>query len=156
QEQIEQIVETVPGGVSNVQDIYALAPLQKGILFHHLMSEEGNPYITGMLLSFDTRARLDAYVRVLQAVLDRHDILRTAVIWEGISEPVQVVWRKGVLPVEEVEVEGAKGDAAGQLYARFNPRSYRMDVGQAPLLRAYIAEDKEKDRWLMMFLLHHL
>src|SRR5262249_55581304 len=31
-----------------------------------------------------------------------------------------------------------------------------MDLRQAPMMRAYIAEDKEKDRWLMLFLLHHL
>jgi amino acid adenylation domain-containing protein/natural product biosynthesis luciferase-like monooxygenase protein len=42
------------------------------------------------------------------------------------------------------------------LYARFDPRGYRIDIRQAPLLRAYIAEDRENHRWLMMLLLHHL
>ena len=156
QEQIEEIVRGVPGGVGNVQDIYSLAPLQKGILFHHMLGGEGDPYLLSMLIGFASRARVKDYLKALQAVIDRHDILRTAVMWEGMGEPVQVVWRKAALPVEEVVVDGAMGDVAGQLYARFDPRGYRMDLRQAPLMRAYIAEDKEKGRWLMMLLLHHL
>ena len=73
-----------------------------------------------------------------------------------LPEPVQVVWRNAALHIEEVELDPAAGDAAEQLYARFDPRQYRMDVRQAPLLRLYIAYDRTKDRWLMMQLLHHL
>ena len=71
----------------------------------------------------------------MQAVIDRHDILRTAVLWEGLPEPVQVVWRKALLHVEEVELDPAAGDAAEQLYARFDPRHFRIDLRQAPLLQ---------------------
>ena len=63
-------------------------------------------------------------------------------MWEGLPEPVQVVWRKAALPVEEVELNAGAGDVAEQLYERFNPRQYRIDVRQAPLLRVYIAEDR--------------
>ena len=38
QAEINRIVEQVPGGIANIQDIYALSPLQDGILFHHLLN----------------------------------------------------------------------------------------------------------------------
>jgi amino acid adenylation domain-containing protein/FkbM family methyltransferase len=155
-EEIERIVKLVPGGAANIQDIYPLAPIQEGLLFHHLMSAESDPYMVASEYSFDSRRLLERYLEAMQAVIDRHDILRTGVMWEGLREPVQVVWRKAVLPVEEVTLEGGAGDAARQLRALYNPQSYRMDVRQAPMLRVAIAHDEEQGRWLMMFLRHHL
>ena len=156
QDEIDQVVESVPGGVANVQDIYSLAPLQEGILFHHLMSGEGDPYLLATLLSFDTRERLDSYLKAMQSVINRNDILRTAVMWEGLSQPVQVVQRRAMLQIQEIELDPAAGDVGEQLYGRFDPRRYRIDLRQAPLLRGYIAFDKAQNRWLMMQLLHHL
>ena len=156
QEEIDGIVSTVPGGAANVQDIYPLAPLQEGILFHHLLGGEGDPYLLAVQFSFDSRARLDSYVGALQSVVHRHDILRTAVLWEGFPEPVQVVWRRAPLHIEEIELDAAAGDAREQLYARFDPRHFHIDVRQASLLHVYIAHDHENNRWLLMQLLHHL
>jgi amino acid adenylation domain-containing protein len=155
-EEIARIVDAVPGGAPNIQDIYPLAPLQEGILFHHLTAREGDPYQQRFLLAFDTRSGLESYLEALQAVIDRHDILRTAVLWEGVPEPVQVVWREALLTIEEVSLNAAAGDIAEQLYARFDPRRYRLDVSQAPLLRALIAEDTANSRWVMVLMVHHL
>ena len=155
-EEIERIVSAVPGGAGNVQDIYPLAPLQEGILFHHLLDGERDPYVLGGLVSFDSRERLERYLEAMRAVIERHDILRTGVMWEGLPEAVQVVWRRAELRVEEVELEPGGGDVGERLYARYNPREYRMDVRLAPMMRVYVAYDGAQERWLMVELLHHL
>src|ERR1051326_6085477 len=156
QEEIDFIARQVPGGMSNVQDIYPLAPLQEGIFFHHLMSEEGDAYLLSSLSAVDTRERLEAFVEGLKRVVERHDILRTGLAWEGLAEPVQVVLRHVELAVEEVELDPAAGEAAEQLYARFDPRRHRIDLRQAPMLRVSVAYDEQQKRWLLLVRGHHL
>jgi CRISPR-associated protein Cas1 len=40
-------------------------------------------------------------VAAWQAVVDRHAILRTSLVWEGLSRPLQRVHREGVMEVSE-------------------------------------------------------
>ncbi|GFM84914.1 hypothetical protein PSCICO_03130 [Pseudomonas cichorii] len=156
QEQIDAVVAGVPGGVANVQDIYALVPLQEGILYHHLATPEGDPYLLQGTLRMDSRARVDAFVQALQAVVERHDILRTSIAWEGLDEPVQVVWREAPLRVREHELQGADGDIAGQLQALLDPRHMRFDLRQAPLMELHVAQDVVRGGWVAVILFHHL
>ncbi|WP_122959338.1 non-ribosomal peptide synthetase, partial [Burkholderia pseudomallei] len=156
QESIDALVTKVEGGAANVQDIYPLAPLQEGILFHHLMSGESDPYVLSGVLAFRSREVMERFVSALQQVIDRHDILRTGFFWEGLEQPVQVVQRRATLPVSVVELDAGEGDIVRQLEARFDSRGYRMDVSRAPLMHVHAACDGEHERWVARVLFHHL
>ncbi|MBI6710660.1 amino acid adenylation domain-containing protein, partial [Pseudomonas syringae] len=156
QAQIDHVVKDMPGGVANVQDIYPLAPLQAGILYHHISAEQGDPYTLKALFALSDRARLDDFSGALQGVINRHDILRTAVLWEDLDEPVQVVLRQAELQVIELFLDPADGPVDEQLHQRFDRRHYRLDVRNAPLMRIVFSHDPVNDRWLAMLLSHHL
>ncbi len=152
-DQVGRVVSAA-GGAENVRDVYPLAPLQEGIFFHHLMTAGGGDdvYVQPSVLGFDSRDRLDAFVDALQRVVDRHDVLRTAFVWEGLPEPVQVVLRRAVVPVIDVDLPADGAAVAGLMAAAAGV----MDPSVAPLLRVYRAQDPDTGRWLGLIQTHHL
>ncbi|MDP9518824.1 non-ribosomal peptide synthetase [Pseudomonas protegens] len=156
QESIDRVLATVPGGVSNVQDIYPLAPLQEGLLYHHMTFAAHDPYQQHALLAFSRREDLDAFAQALQAVIERHDILRTSLVWEAAEQPLQVVWRQARLPVEQWQPTAEGGSLAEQLREHYHPRHNPLDIRQAPLLALAWAEDRPNQRWLALLRFHHL
>ncbi|KAF9379122.1 hypothetical protein BGX21_002725, partial [Mortierella sp. AD011] len=66
QHEIDIIVNQVKGGATNIKDIYALSPMQDGILFHHTMTTQGDPYLVATVTPFDNRRVLDFYLVAFQ------------------------------------------------------------------------------------------
>ncbi|QTL38231.1 amino acid adenylation domain-containing protein [Xenorhabdus budapestensis] len=155
QAQIDPVVARVAGGARNVQDMYPLGPLQEGILFHYLLETRGDTYLDRQFIRFDSRPRLEAFLQALQQVIDRHDILRSAVHWQGLPEPVQVVYRQAPLPRTETVL--APGEAAEQQLRRLtDTRLTRLDITRAPLLAATFAQEPGSAHWLLALQHHHL
>ncbi|WP_212749176.1 non-ribosomal peptide synthetase [Chitinivorax sp. B] len=152
-EEIACIEAVIPGGGANIQDIYPLAPVQEGILFHSMIDDGGMTYVEPTLLKVTSRQRLDAVLMALQQVINRHDILRTAIVTEGLREPVQVVCRQVQLPVVEIA-----GDAhpVAALQRATTGDVFRIELTQAPLMQSMIVADVAGEGWYLMLLEHHI
>src|SRR5205085_9525971 len=84
---------------TEIEDIYPLSPMQRGMLFHTLYAPQSGVYF--QQVGGTLRGAFDAptFRRAWEHMLGRHAVLRSAVIWQGLDEPMQVVLRKVQLPI---------------------------------------------------------
>ena len=142
--------------MKNVDDVYPLSPTQQGMLFHSLYDPSEAGTYTGHI-SYDLHGQLDldAFERSWQRVVDRHGVLRTAFLWEGLDRPLQVVRQKVKVPFEHQDWRGLPSAVQEKWLAAFlkSDRDRGFDPKQAPLLRVAVIR-QEEGLWKMIWSFH--
>ncbi|MET9919970.1 amino acid adenylation domain-containing protein [Streptomyces sp. NPDC006435] len=117
-----------------VDDLYPLTPLQQGILFHALHDGETAGYLSQVSVPVPAAEAADL-VRSWRGLVARHPVLRTAFLWEGLDQPVQVVYRRVELPVTELDLRDCADphERLAEFVAADRRRPF--DVQRAPLTR---------------------
>ncbi len=130
----------------NIEDIYKQTPLQQGMLFHTLYEPETAVYFQQgqtKLHNID----LSLYKKAWQQVVKRHTALRTAFHWQDIDEPLQVVYRKVTLPIEELDWTHLSPTEQEQQLAELAKadRQQSFNLTQAPVMRLTLIRLNETD-----------
>ena len=87
----------------NVEDIYPLSPVQAGMMFHTLYAPQSGIYFEQLNCVFQGNIAITAFKYAWEQIIQRHDPLRTAFIWEQLNEPVQVVQKRVSLPWQQYD-----------------------------------------------------
>ncbi|MCL1936228.1 MAG: amino acid adenylation domain-containing protein [Defluviitaleaceae bacterium] len=76
---------------NNIEDIYSLTPMQEGILFHHLEDSSSSAYVIQNIIHVEGNFDDEYILKALDLLSKRHSSLRTAIAYEGLEKPLQVV-----------------------------------------------------------------
>ena len=145
-------LDALPLDPRQIQDIYPLAPMQQGMLFHTLHEQAAGHYLNQMRLDV-SGLDPERFRQAWQAVLDRHDILRTHFIWQGeLQQPLQVVHAHLKMPFTLLDWQSA-ADQLDDLAAAELQRGF--DLNHAPLLNL-IAVRTETNRHHLILTHHHI
>lgn len=155
QREIDHIVSQVPGGVTNIKDMYPLAPLQEGMLFHHTINEEADPHVSPTLLRLADKEAFDKFLQAMTFIVDRYDVLRTAIFWRNHNAGIQVVLKKVELPLEFLEF-CAETDVPQAMQELCEKNHQSLDLEKAPLMRLQVATDPASGQYFVFFRQHHL
>ncbi len=77
----QEELDTLPLALERVEDLYPMTPLQRGLLFHSLRDSSSGVYVNQLRVDIeglDVSRFKDAW----QAVLQRHEVLRTGFLYE--------------------------------------------------------------------------
>jgi amino acid adenylation domain-containing protein/non-ribosomal peptide synthase protein (TIGR01720 family) len=151
QQEIDQHLSTV-----EVDQVYPLAPLQEGLWFHSLVEHTVGDYVVQMKFAFEGNLDVNAWIGAWQKVVEQYDVLRTAVLSKGVSQPHQVVYRQVYLPFE---VEDWSNYTASEQEERLREylqkdRQRGFDLSQAPMMRCALFRCGE-ERYQFVWSYHH-
>jgi amino acid adenylation domain-containing protein/non-ribosomal peptide synthase protein (TIGR01720 family) len=139
----------------NIETFYPLSPLQKGLLFHSVFAPESALYFQQLNCTITGDFDAEAWKQAWQMVVDRHPVLRTGFLWEGLKEPVQVVHRQAELPiVEEDWTAFDNGDQPLEAFLRADRRR-GFDLAHPPLMRLALLRSAEQ-QYRFVWSHHHL
>ncbi len=123
--------------LENTEDFYPLSPLQEGLLFHSLYSPEGGEYISQISCVIRGDLKVTAFKEALHRVVQRHAVLRTFFVWEGLKQPVQVVQKHLDLTWEDLDWRGLSREVQHEQLTAYILREQTrgFDLSRAPLMR---------------------
>ncbi len=143
--------------LENVEDIYPLSPMQQGMLFHSLSAPQSGMYVEQLLCSISGDLNIPAFQQAWQRVIDRHPILRTAFLYQGLDEPLQVVRQHVELPWELQDwcaLAPAERDARLKAFSQAES-TQGFDFNRPPLMHLVLAKMGEQAyRFIWSF--HHI
>lgn len=120
-----------------IQDAYPLAPGQGGMLFHAISAAAPGQYVIQILLELTGHPDPTREAAAWQALVDRHDALRTAFVWQGQKRPLQVVGRRARLRLSRSDLSDLSPEAQTAQFTEWlaADRARGFDVARAPLMR---------------------
>ncbi|HSU17612.1 amino acid adenylation domain-containing protein [Longimicrobium sp.] len=141
----------------NVEDLYPLSPLQQGMLFHTLYSPGSGAYLEQISMRLRGAVDTDAFRRAWQAVVDRHPVLRTGFVWEGVPQPLQVVFRQAELPFTHQDWRALPPAGQERRFAAEMEmeRARGFDLARAPLVRVRLYRTAD-DEHRFVLASHHM
>ncbi|MEH2448292.1 MAG: amino acid adenylation domain-containing protein [Nostoc sp.] len=121
----------------NIEDFYPLSPMQQGILFHSIAAPESGVYFEQLSWTLEGNFNIAAFQQAWQQIVERHSILRTCFVWEGLKEPVQVVHRQVRLPWVLLDLRHLSSVEQQQQLEAFlkSDRSVGFELTRPPLIR---------------------
>ena len=85
--------------MENVDDIYPLTSLQRGMLFHSVASPGSGVYVEQITARIDdSDLDVQRFRDAWKLLVERHPALRTLYLWEDLPEPLQVVRSEVEIP----------------------------------------------------------
>ena len=142
---------------TELEDAYPLSPLQKGLLFHSLLENGNGVYVNQLQAELQGPLDPARYLSAWRDTFAAHPLMRTGILWQGLEEPLQGVYRDLQLPVRQLDWSALDEAQRQQAMADYcvADRALGFDPQRPPLQRIALIRLDEQRTWLV-WSRHHL
>lgn len=142
---------------SEVEDLFPLSALQQGMLFHSLLHPDLRLYFGQLTLTLQGKLDSSAFQAAWQQVLNRHQMLRAACLWQNVEQPLQVIYRQVALPFEQFDWRSMPPEEQAQELEKLlkTDRFSGFHLSKAPLIRIALIQIAEAAHYFV-WTYHHM
>ncbi|MGY4761311.1 non-ribosomal peptide synthase/polyketide synthase [Paenibacillus caseinilyticus] len=143
--------------IGEIENVYALTPMQKGMWFHRRLDEGSHAYFEQVTFTLNGLLDPDTFRQSLDHLTRRHDALRTNFYSGRGDQPLQVVYRSRKPGFAYEDLRGLQpGERQTQVDARIQGDKARgFDLEQDPLFRVTILRLADKE-YQFLWSFHHI
>ncbi|MDT0125669.1 non-ribosomal peptide synthase/polyketide synthase [Paenibacillus sp. RRE4] len=166
-EELDQLAEQV-AAIGELENVYTLTPLQKGMLFHSLLDADSEAYFEQVTFDLHGSLNVEAFAKGLDTLVQRNEALRTNFITGWRDEPIQVVFRERKCEVYFEDIRSVSGEDLEKTMADFvsADKANKFDLAQGSLMRVTVLRTGDEsyhviwshhhilmDGWCMSFMI---
>ncbi|MFI6004231.1 amino acid adenylation domain-containing protein [Streptomyces sp. NPDC051366] len=153
QRTLDMLVAAHPG----LEDVFPLTPVQQGMLYHSLLHPDSAHYRDQQELRLTGRIDVDAFRAAWGDVVARHPVLRSAVVWRGVPQPVHVVRRGNEISTRVFDWRGRAAEDMGHNLRTLaaQEQAEPFDASGTPPIRLALVR-VSSDQLIAFMTYHHL
>ncbi|PQP81876.1 non-ribosomal peptide synthetase [Paenibacillus sp. PCH8] len=143
--------------IGEIEDIYALSPMQNGMFFHNLLHSKSEAYFLQTALDLHGSLDVEAFTKSLDQLIERNSILRTNFHSKWKNGPLQVVYRhkrNGLIYEDLREMNEEDREAYVADYTRAD-KIKGFDLSQDVLMRISILQTQDQT-YRFIWNYHHI
>jgi bacitracin synthase 3 len=147
--------EELPIDKDNIEDIYPMSDIQKGMVYHGLKSP--GVYHDQMLhFVKDESFKLQHLKKALEVMTRKHAILRTGFWFLDTDNPLQIVFRESDVPLDFVDLSGKEKTEQAIIIAGLLQKDKELSFEfTRPGIWRFIVFGLGNDIYLLCFICHH-
>ncbi len=140
-----------------VQDMYALTPMQEGMLFHALLDQEHNSHLVQMSISLQGDLDVGLFTDSLHVLVERYDVFRTLFLYEKLKQPLQVVLKQRPIPIEFYDLSACDESEKQLRYTQYKraDQEQTFHLAKDPLMRVALFQMSQHD-YQVIWSFHHI
>ncbi|TVX94714.1 non-ribosomal peptide synthetase, partial [Paenibacillus agilis] len=155
-EELERLAEHT-AALGELENVYTLTPLQKGMLFHSLLDADSEAYFEQVTFDLYGSLNVEAFTQGLDTLVQRNEALRTNFITGWRDEPIQVVFRERKCEVYFEDIRSVSDEDLEKTIADFVSRdkANKFDLARGSLMRVTVLRTGDES-YQVIWSHHHI
>ncbi|MDQ8091444.1 non-ribosomal peptide synthase/polyketide synthase [Bacillus amyloliquefaciens] len=155
-DELDQLLIQLPHA-GEIENVYPLTPMQKGMLFHSLLDEDSHSYFEQASFDLQGELKIDWFKASLERLFEKYAVLRTRFYSGWNDTPLQIVYKTQKPQIHFADLrdkEEHRREDEIEAYQR-EDKEKGFDLARGPLMRIAIFRMEDR-KYHLIWSFHHI